>query len=58
MTENDLKNACIDWFRELGWEYSQGETISPGGFVHKGRVHKGRVLTLFIIARPLVLGSL
>ena len=32
MTENDLEQTCIDWFRELGWEYSHGETISPGGF--------------------------
>lgn len=32
MNENDLEQACIDWFRELGWEYSHGETISPGGF--------------------------
>ncbi|QWY74215.1 type I restriction endonuclease [Ferrovum myxofaciens] len=32
MTENDLEQACIDWFRALDWEYAHGETISPGGF--------------------------
>ncbi|WP_031596083.1 type I restriction endonuclease subunit R [Ferrovum myxofaciens] len=32
MTENDLEQACIDWFRDLSWEYAHGETISPGGF--------------------------
>lgn len=31
MTENDLEQASIDWFRDLGWAYSHGETLSPGG---------------------------
>lgn len=32
ITEDDLEQTAIGWFRELGWEYSHGETISPGGF--------------------------
>ena len=43
MTENDLEQACIDWFRELGWEYSYGETISPGGFASE-RAHYNEVV--------------
>ena len=43
MTENDLEQACIDWFRELGWEYSHGETISPGGFAPE-RAHYNEVV--------------
>ncbi len=43
MTENDLEQACIDWFRELGWEYSHGETLSPGGFVPE-RAHYTEVV--------------
>ena len=43
MTENDLEHACIDWFRELGWEYSHGETISPGGFSPE-RAHYNEVV--------------
>ena len=43
MTENDLEQACIDWFRELGWEYSHGETLSPGGFAPE-RAHYNEVV--------------
>jgi type I restriction enzyme R subunit len=43
MTENDLEQACIDWFRELGWEYSHGEVISPGGFAPE-RAHYNEVV--------------
>ncbi|NNN19515.1 MAG: restriction endonuclease subunit R, partial [Acidimicrobiaceae bacterium] len=43
MTENDLEQACIDWFRNLGWEYAQGETISPGGFASE-REHYNEVV--------------
>jgi len=43
MTENDLEQACIEWFRELGWEYSHGETISPGGFAPE-RAHYNEVI--------------
>ena len=31
MTEADLEQACIAWFRELGWDHALGEAISPGG---------------------------
>ncbi|WP_298128670.1 hypothetical protein [Ferrovum sp.] len=40
MTENDLEQACIDWFREPGWEYCHGETLSPSG-VAPERAHYG-----------------
>ena len=43
MTENDLEQACIDWFRELGWEYAHGESISPGGFAPE-RAHYNEVI--------------
>ena len=43
MTENDLEQACIDWFRELGWEYAHGESISPGGFSPE-RAHYNEVV--------------
>ncbi len=43
ITEDDLEQACIDWFRELGWEYSHGETISPGGFAPE-RAHYNEVV--------------
>jgi type I restriction enzyme R subunit len=43
MTENDLEQACIGWFRELGWEYSHGESISPGGFAPE-RAHYNEVV--------------
>ena len=31
VTEADLEQACIGWFRELGWSHAPGEAISPGG---------------------------
>lgn len=43
MTENDLEQACIDWFRDLGWEYAHGESISPGGFAPE-RAHYNEVV--------------
>ena len=43
MTENDLEQACIDWFRELGWDYAHGESISPGGFAPE-RAHYNEVM--------------
>ena len=43
MTENDLELACIDWFRDLGWEYAHGESISPGGFAPE-RAHYNEVV--------------
>ena len=43
MTENDLEQACIDWFRDLGWEYAHGESISPGGFSPE-RAHYNEVV--------------
>ena len=43
MTENDLEQACIEWFRELGWEYTHGELISPGGFAPE-RAHYNEVV--------------
>ncbi len=43
MTENDLEQACIEWFRELGWEYAHGESISPGGFSPE-RAHYNEVV--------------
>ena len=43
MTENDLEQACIEWFKELGWEYAHGEAISPGG-LHQERDHYTEVM--------------
>jgi len=43
ITEDDLERAAIDWFRELGWEYSHGEAISPGGFSPE-RAHYNEVV--------------
>ncbi|MGE4337236.1 MAG: type I restriction endonuclease subunit R [Pigmentiphaga sp.] len=43
MTESDLEQACIDWFRDLGWEYAHGESISPGGFSPE-RAHYNEVV--------------
>lgn len=43
MTENDLELACIDWFRELGWTYSHGEVLSPGGIAPE-RAHYNEVI--------------
>ncbi len=43
MTENDLEQACIEWFKELGWEYAHGEAISPGG-LHQERDHYTEVV--------------
>ena len=31
MTESDLENACIDWFRNLGYAYQHGPEILPRG---------------------------
>lgn len=31
MTEDDLEQICIGWFTDLGWSYTPGEAISPGG---------------------------
>lgn len=31
MTEDDLEQACVEWFKELGYSYHKGEAISPGG---------------------------
>ena len=31
MTEEDLEQTCIGWFKELGWKFAPGEAISPGG---------------------------
>lgn len=30
MTENDLEQATIGWFEELGWSYIHGDVIAPG----------------------------
>ena len=43
MTENDLEQTAIGWFRELGWEYSHGEMISSGGFSPE-RAHYNEVV--------------
>ena len=43
MTEEDLEQACIGWFRELGWNYVPGEAISPGG-AHPEREHYTQVI--------------
>ncbi len=43
MTENDLELACIDWFRDLGWTYSHGEVLSPGGIAPE-RAHYNEVI--------------
>lgn len=31
ITENDLEQLCIKWMCEMGYEYRNGEEISPGG---------------------------
>ena len=43
MTEADLEQACIGWFKELGWSHAQGEAISPGG-AHPEREHYTQVI--------------
>ena len=43
MTEHDLEQACIGWFRALGWSYAPGEAISPGG-AHPEREHYTQVI--------------
>ena len=43
VTEHDLEQACIGWFRELGWGYAPGEAISPGG-AHPEREHHKQVI--------------
>jgi type I restriction enzyme R subunit len=30
ITEDQLELACIDWFKELGWDYENGYDIAPG----------------------------
>ena len=42
MTEEDLEQACIGWFSELGWNHMHGEAVSPGG-THPEREHYGQV---------------
>ncbi len=29
MTERDLEQQCIDWFKEIGWNYHRGYDIAP-----------------------------
>ena len=43
MTEEDLEQACISWFSELGWNHMHGEAVSPGG-AHPERKHYGQVI--------------
>ena len=43
MTEEDLEQACIGWFRELGWNHMHGEAVSPGG-THPEREHYAQVI--------------
>ena len=43
MTEENLEQACIGWFRELGWNFAPGEAISPGG-AHPEREHYTQVI--------------
>ena len=43
VTEQDLEQACIGWFTELGWSHAHGETISPGG-AHPEREHYTQVI--------------
>ena len=43
MTEHDLEQACTGWFGELGWSYTPGEAISPGG-AHPEREHYTQVI--------------
>ena len=43
MTEENLEQACIGWFRELGWNFTPGEAISPGG-AHPEREHYAQVI--------------
>ena len=33
ITEDQLKQLSLDWFRETGWEYAYGVDISPDGDV-------------------------
>ena len=43
VTEHDLEQACIGWFRELGWSHVPGEAISPGG-AHPERKHYTQII--------------
>ncbi|ELP32688.1 protein containing Restriction endonuclease, type I, EcoRI, R subunit/Type III, Res subunit [Rhodopirellula baltica SWK14] len=31
MTEDQLEQLSLDWFRETGWDYANGVDISPDG---------------------------
>jgi hypothetical protein len=29
ITEDQLEQLCLDWFRDQGWEYAYGPDIAP-----------------------------
>lgn len=44
MTKADLEQACIGWFRELGWSHARGEAISPGGARPERKLYQDVIL--------------
>ena len=45
INENDLEQNCIDWFKELGWDYYCGYDIAPNSDNPKRSDYKEVVLT-------------
>ena len=45
MTEDDLEQICIDWFKELGWDYECGYDIAPDSDF-RGKRERGSPLKL------------
>ncbi len=45
MTEDDLEQLCIDWFRELGWDYECGYDIAPDSDNRKRKSYKEVLIT-------------
>ncbi|WP_245869110.1 type I restriction endonuclease, partial [Vibrio fujianensis] len=34
ITEDQLEQQCLDWFKELGYQYQNGYDIAPDGALH------------------------
>ena len=45
MTEDDLEQICIDWFKELGWDYECGYDIAPDSDNPKRESYKEVLIT-------------
>ena len=44
ITEDQLEQLCIDWFKETGYEYAYGLDIAPDGDTPERRDYRGVVL--------------